>query len=130
MMQPVDVLSCKSLADLRGLDTFRFPTPWSARAFGVVLALAERGQFTLVDFQTALIAEIAAYEQQGGSIDSDDAYYSRWIEALAAVLKQRQLISGETLEAAESEKRAALAAMDHDHHHAHHPIPLVTEMGL
>jgi hypothetical protein len=77
-----------------------------------------------------LIAEIAAYEQQGGSIDSDDAYYSRWIEALAAVLKQRQLISGETLEAAESEKRAALAAMDHDHHHAHHPIPLVTEMGL
>ncbi len=133
-MKPTDVLACESLADLRELEALSFPTPWSARAFGVVLAAAERKLFSLADFQQALIAEIAGYEQRAGSIDSDDVYYSRWINALTALLETKGLLRQPQLLAAEEAIRAALAANAHAHRHGYDrantaPAPLYREHG-
>ena len=117
-MKPADVLACDSLADFRELDALRFPTPWSARAFGIVLAAAERNLFSLKDFQQRLIEEIAAYERQAGPIDSDQVYYSRWIAALGALLEAKGLLGQVRLQVAEEAIRATLAANAHAHDHA------------
>ncbi|PLZ00629.1 nitrile hydratase accessory protein [Burkholderia sp. WAC0059] len=128
-MQPADVLACDSLADLRHLETLSFPTPWSARAFGIVLAAAERGLFSLREFQQALIVEIGAYERQGGPIDGDETYYSRWVAALTTLLDAKGLVSPPGLQAAEQGVRGAFMAA---HSHAHgegEPQPVCRDGG-
>ncbi|CAB3807337.1 nitrile hydratase accessory protein [Paraburkholderia fynbosensis] len=118
-MKPEDVLVCKSLVEFRDLEALSFPTPWSARAFGLVLAAAERKVFSLTDFQQKLIEEIAAFERQVGPIDSDEVYYSRWVAALSGLLELKGVFGDHSLMAAEEAVRAALAANAHDHDHEH-----------
>lgn len=103
-----------SLANPLRLHTLSFPTPWSARAFGIVLAGARSGLFSLKEFQQALIMEITDFEQRGGRIDTDDIYYSRWVDALKRVLALRGVVGEPALLVAEQAVREASAA--HPHH--------------
>lgn len=110
----------ESLRDFAALDRHSFETPWSARAFGVTLAAAEAGLFTLAEFQRALIGRIGVHEQAGQKIDSDEIYYECWIGALVDLLCAKGLIASEALATAEEGIRAAVREMhshDHDHHH-------------
>jgi nitrile hydratase accessory protein len=118
-MDAMSVLQCKSEQDWRRLEERGFSTPWSARAFGMVLAAAERKLFTLADFQQALITEIAHYERTEGRIEEDEAYYSRWIDALTTLLMSRSVIDARGLEQAEANVHARLAAIDLEHAHSH-----------
>lgn len=104
------------------LDSLVFHSPWSARVFGITLAVAESGLFTLSEFQQALIESIATQEKIK-SIDSDEVYYSRWIEALVTLLRSKQALSDQALLAIETRIRTALQHQhDHDHHAGHqHP---------
>lgn len=104
------------------LDSLVFQNPWSARVFGITLAVAESGLFTLGEFQQALIESIATQEKIK-PIDSDEVYYSRWIEALVSLLRSKQALSDQALLAIESRIRAALQHQhDHDDHAGHrHP---------
>lgn len=118
----------ESLRDFAALDRRSFETPWSARAFGVTLAAAEAGLFSLNEFQRALIGRIGAHEQAGQSIDSDEAYYGCWIGALVDLLSAKGLIRSDALATAEEGIRAALREM-HSHEHDHHPRPVRIDAG-
>lgn len=107
-----------------------FPTPWAARAFALVHAMAQAGWFKLPEFQQALIASIRSHEQAHGCVGDDASYYDCWLEALTSLLRQRGL--QQRLEAAEVALRSqpAVRAHAHDeehHHHDHDPQPLYTE---
>lgn len=115
---PTNMLACRT--DFTSdLDNLVFESPWSARVFGITLAVAESGLFTLSEFQQALIESIGAHEKVEG-IDSDEVYYSRWIEALVGLLRDKHALSDETLLAIEARIRTALQNQ-HDHAEHHHP---------
>lgn len=95
-----------------------FAEPWEARAFAVALAASERGLFSLGDFQTALIARVAAHET-AGCIASEADYYTRWIEALEDLLAARGLLAGDRIAALEAEVTADAASRKaHQHRSA------------
>lgn len=107
-----------------------FANPWSLRVFGVTLAAAEAGVFTLQEFQQALIVQIQAWESSGRCIDSDESYYTRWTEALTELLCRKNVLPVARLTGAEQAVRDALRALQHDHdhdHHHEHPAPLHVE---
>lgn len=62
-----------------------FAEPWEGRAFGMVVALHEAGHFTWPQFQSALIARIAAWEEAPAQNESRH-YYHHWLGALEDVL--------------------------------------------
>jgi nitrile hydratase accessory protein len=95
-----------------------FPTPWAARAFALVNAVAEAGWFDLRDFQQALIDSIRARESRGGCIGDESAYYDCWIESLTTLLGKKG-VAPSKLEDAETAIRERLASPAHTHAHHH-----------
>jgi nitrile hydratase accessory protein len=71
-----------------------FGQPWEGRAFGMAVALSERGAFEWEEFRKALIAEIARSDRAGGSF----RYYEAWLAALERVLASRGLVADGELE--------------------------------
>ena len=67
-----------------------------ARAFALALALSERGLFSLRDFQAALIGRIISFEKSQCIAGTADKY-TRWIEALEDLLRQKGMLSGDRL---------------------------------
>lgn len=102
-------------------ESLAFAEPWNARAFALVIALSERGLFTLKDFQAELIETIGNHEKTG-CITTEEEYYTHWIEALTALLKRRKLLSADAIAAVEV-KLLAIAASTREHQHdaAHGP---------
>jgi nitrile hydratase accessory protein len=92
-----------------------FAEPWNARAFALVLALSERGLFTLKDFQAELIDKIGSHEKLG-CIRTEEEYYTHWVEALTALLRRRGLLSAEAVSAMEV-NLLAVAATTREHQH-------------
>jgi len=115
---PIHALPCRT-GFASDLDNLVFESPWSARVFGITLAVAEAGLFTLSEFQQALIESIGAQEKIK-DVDSDEMYYSRWVEALVGLLRSKHALSEETLLTIEARIRAALQN-HHDHAEHHHP---------
>jgi nitrile hydratase accessory protein len=58
-----------------------FREPWEAHAFGLALALHERGLFTWSEWAAALADEIRS-AQQAGDADRGDTYYRHWLATL------------------------------------------------
>ncbi|GAA3061623.1 hypothetical protein GCM10010464_27430 [Pseudonocardia yunnanensis] len=97
-----------------------FAEPWESRAFGMAVTLYKAGHFTWPQFQSALIARIAAWESaptENGSFH----YYHHWLGALEDVLAHiGNVVAHEvTTRAGMLAKRPA----GHDHHtdDQHHP---------
>jgi nitrile hydratase accessory protein len=61
-----------------------FNEPWEARAFGMVLALHERGMFTWPQWAAALSREITR-AQAAGDADLGNTYYQHWLQALESL---------------------------------------------
>jgi nitrile hydratase accessory protein len=121
---PIELLSRASADRTVSPEELVFETPWSARLFGLTLALIRAGHFSVHEFQQSMITEIRAYEVMG-CIDSNATYYERWIEALLALLRRKGTIADGALAAMEARVRAATPPRhthDHDHHHAPQPI--------
>ncbi len=100
-----------------------FAEPWEGRAFGLVMALVDRGLVSYDDFRVALIGQISAWEAAPPA-GQDWSYYRCWLQALEQVLADRALVTAVDLDA----RQAALAARpaghdhrhgDHDHDHGH-----------
>ena len=102
-----------AMVDASGLGNLQFATPWSARLFGMTLAAVEKQLFSLNDFQQALIGAIDRHEHQG-CIETEEQYYTCWLEALNALLETNTLIDGSRLAERESEL-AESARHRHDH---------------
>lgn len=111
----MDLASLHAQSDFSGMA---FPDPWSARLFGLTLALSERGLFTMKEFQAALIETVGDFEK-ASCISDENAYYTRWLEALDAILRAKGVVREADL--SETEKRVVERLLDLQHHrHEHH----------
>ena len=62
-----------------------FAEPWQAQAFGMTLALHQRGLFTWPEWAQTLAGQISA-AQASGDADLGDTYYRHWLAALEALV--------------------------------------------
>ena len=96
---PGDALSA-DLSLLKGLpvdgDSPVFREPWEAQAFGMALALHERGLFTWDEWALALAAQIRAAQAQGDP-DLGNTYYRHWLAAIEALVSAKGVSSPEEL---------------------------------
>lgn len=87
-----------------------FGAPWQGRAFGMAMALHEKGAFEWERFRLRLVDQIASDEAAAGSpgtVRDDDGslYYSRWLAALSGVLDEAGVVAGSELAAREDDYR-------------------------
>ena len=85
-----------------------FEEPWESRAFGLAVAMNERGVYDWPDFRSRLadrttIAETATDERHGERA----GYYQRWLRALERLSLDRGLVTS-----AELDSRSAVLAAD------------------
>jgi cobaltochelatase CobN len=66
-----------------------FEEPWQGRAFGMAVALHERGVYGWEEFRQALIARIAAAEAGGGPF----VYYEIWLATFEELLGRKGLLT-------------------------------------
>jgi nitrile hydratase accessory protein len=66
-----------------------FRAPWEAQAFGLTLALHERGFFTWREWADALTAQIKA----AGAPDDGTRYYEHWLTALEKLAAAKGLVT-------------------------------------
>jgi nitrile hydratase accessory protein len=66
-----------------------FEEPWQGRAFGMAVALHERGLYEWEEFRQALIARIAAAEAGSGRF----AYYEIWLATFEALVAEKGLLT-------------------------------------
>ena len=67
-----------------------FEAPWESRAFGMAVALNERGAYPWDEFRQRLVERIASGELP---------YYESWLEAFESLVLARGLLTPEELEA-------------------------------
>ena len=88
------------LSLLKGLpvdgDNPVFREPWEAQAFGMALALHERGLFTWDEWAQALAAQIRAAQAQGDP-DLGNTYYRHWLAAIESLVSAKGASSPEEL---------------------------------
>ena len=88
------------LSLLKGLpvedDSPVFREPWEAQAFGMALALYERGLFTWDEWAQALSAQILAAQAQGDP-DLGNTYYRHWLAAIETLVSVKGVSSPEEL---------------------------------
>jgi nitrile hydratase accessory protein len=71
-----------------------FAAPWEGRAFGMAVALHERGLYSWEEFRDRLIARIAAADARG----DPSGYYERWLAAFEDLLAATGLVTREELD--------------------------------
>ena len=91
-----------------------FAEPWEARAFGMVVAMYQSGQFEWESFRQRLIAAVAQAEPDDGS-----AYYRRWYEAFEDLVVGGGFVSEDAIASRMAEIAAADRHEDDDHDHSH-----------
>jgi nitrile hydratase accessory protein len=98
-----------------------FNAPWEAQAFGLVLALYEKGLFSWPEWAAALSEEIKA-AQAAGDPDTGETYYLHWLAALERIIVAKDVTTAETLART---RKAWDAAAERTPHGA--PIELAAE---
>jgi nitrile hydratase accessory protein len=89
-----------------------FTEPWQSRAFGMAVTLHDTGAFAWAQFQTALIARIAAWETSHPTGESWN-YYQHWLAALEDVLATDSTVSADEITA--RARQLNLREPGHDH---------------
>ncbi|HVW33416.1 MAG TPA: nitrile hydratase accessory protein [Acidimicrobiia bacterium] len=92
-----------------------FAAPWESRAFGLAMALHDRGLFEWETFRQQLIAAVARAEAAGGEF----SYYRCWLEALQIVLDTAGLVDLPSVDERTAELVCRPAGHDHRHDHSH-----------
>lgn len=87
-----------------------FEAPWEARAFGLAVALCERGAYEWRDFSAALAARSAAAEHE----NNPSGYYVRWVASLEDLAVEKGLVARGQLAARTSEYASGFHE-GHDH---------------
>lgn len=73
-----------------------FNAPWEAQAFGLVLALYEKGLFSWPEWAAALSEEIKA-AQAAGDPDTGETYYLHWLAALERIIVAKDVTTAQAL---------------------------------
>ena len=90
-----------------------FAAPWESRAFGLVMALHDRGLFDWESFRQQLIRAVGRAEVGGGEF----SYYRCWLEALQTLLDAEGLVDLAVVEERAGVLAGRPAGHDHDHDH-------------
>lgn len=95
-----------------------FAEPWQGRAFGLTMALVDRGAISYDAFRERLIVRIRSWERThpGGG---DFSYYRCWLAALEQELDDRRLVDARDLAARSAAFAQRPAGHDHGHEHDH-----------
>ncbi|MBI3246159.1 MAG: nitrile hydratase subunit alpha [Deltaproteobacteria bacterium] len=70
-----------------------FQDPWEGEVFAMAVALCEQGLYLWSDFQTQLIAAIAAAERLPLPLEQHPTYYENWLAAFEALLIEKGLLA-------------------------------------
>jgi len=89
-----------------------FRAPWEAQAFGMVVALHQRGCFTWKEWARHLADEIAAAKARGEA-DDGTRYYEHWLAALEKIVADKGLVSAPELATRKDEWDRAARATPH-----------------
>jgi len=73
-----------------------FNEPWQAQAFAIVVSLQENGLLSWDEWALALGDEITR-GQAAGDQDTDETYYSHWLNALERLVEQKFLVEPQAL---------------------------------
>jgi nitrile hydratase accessory protein len=73
-----------------------FEAPWQGRAFGIGVALCQRGIYPWREFQERLIGEVGAADR--AAPDAAGSYYEQWVAALEKLLVERKVLDGREIE--------------------------------
>jgi nitrile hydratase accessory protein len=93
-----------------------FQAPWEGRAFGLAVAMNDRGLYDWNAFRDHLVARIAA----GDAAADPSTYYERWLAALESLLLERGFVTPEELDVRTAEYASGERDDDHDNDHEHH----------
>lgn len=88
-----------------------FEEVWEGRAFGMAVALSDRGLYPWRDFRASLVDVIAACDAAG---DATTPYYERFLEALERLAVARGLVGRDELEARAAELAARRGVLIRD----------------
>jgi nitrile hydratase accessory protein len=98
----------------------KFAEPWEARAFAIVVKLADSGYFTWAQWVECFSKEVAAATADEAAGRVSKTYYEQWLSAAENLM----VAKGATSRAELAQEKAALAcpppAHDHAHPHEHH----------
>ena len=86
-----------------------FRAPWEAQAFGMTLALYERGLFTWKEWADRLSREIAAARAH----DDGTRYYELWLTALEKLVADKSIVLDDELAVRRDEWAQAAADTPH-----------------
>ena len=75
-----------------------FQAPWEGEAFAMAVALCERVMYSWSDFQSHLIAAIAAAEEKQLPPETRPTYYENWLVALETLLIEKSILSKAQIE--------------------------------
>lgn len=89
-----------------------FREPWEAQAFGMAVALSERGVFTWEEWTQYLAGEIAAARARG-EVDDGSRYYHYWLAALETIVADKRLVGADELLTRRGEWDRAARATPH-----------------
>jgi nitrile hydratase accessory protein len=89
-----------------------FREPWEAQAFGMAVALSERGLFTWKEWARYLADEIAAARARGEA-DDGSRYYHHWLAALERIVADKGLVAKDELLTRRDEWDRAARATPH-----------------
>ncbi|PYM43637.1 MAG: nitrile hydratase accessory protein [Candidatus Rokuibacteriota bacterium] len=89
-----------------------FREPWEAQAFGMAVALAERGTFTWNEWARYLADEITAARARGEA-DDGSRYYHYWLAALEKIVADKGLVAQNELLTRKDEWDRAARATPH-----------------
>ncbi len=89
-----------------------FNEPWEAQAFGLVLALHEKGLFSWQEWAAVLGEEIAAAQAEGDP-DLGNTYYHHWLSALEKITRLKNLSNETELRSRKEQWHAAYVNTPH-----------------
>lgn len=89
-----------------------FREPWEAQAFGMAVALSDRGVFTWKEWTQHLADEIAAARARG-EVDDGSRYYHYWLAALEKIVAEKSLVGTDELLTRKREWDRAARATPH-----------------
>ena len=88
-----------------------FAEPWEAKAFAIVVKLAEAGHFTWSEWVECFSQEVAAATAVEAAGGRPKSYYEQWLDAAERIMVAKGMTSREQLVA----KRFAIAAAGPTH---------------
>lgn len=89
----------------------KFSEPWEAKAFAIIVKLAQSGQFAWSEWVDCFSAEVAASTAVEAAGGEPKTYYEQWLDAAERILIVKGVTSAEQLAA----KRFAIGSVGTTH---------------